>query len=188
MVRAKSTSYTLSNHPQRPNLGIFYCTTSRFRDTRLSKIGKIRNAPNDLKMILNTNQSKVSCIHQVLNTKNAHLLVRFSLRSAAFKIQGLWKSEMHRMTPNWTCTLNSQKNTICTKYYTRDVSLYDQRFRRYRTFYNSPLTTMLKTKNTQICQKNPKFDISHFFVQLSETLVQLWENGFYGRETPALWR
>ncbi len=38
----------------------------------------------------------------------------FDLRSAVFKIQVHWKSEMHRMTPNWTWALNSQKYSIYT--------------------------------------------------------------------------
>ena len=34
---------------------------------------------------------------------------------AVSEIQGRQKSEMHRMTPNWTWTLNSQKYTVYTK-------------------------------------------------------------------------
>ena len=37
ILAVKSTSYTLSAHPRGPNFGPFRSTTSRFRDTRLSK-------------------------------------------------------------------------------------------------------------------------------------------------------
>ncbi len=41
----------------------------------------------------------------------AQILVRFALKLAVSEIhvQGWWKSEMHRMSPKWTWTLNSQK-------------------------------------------------------------------------------
>ncbi len=45
------TLYTLNTHPQGPNFTLFRSTTSRFRDTMLSKIG---NAPNDPIMTLTT--------------------------------------------------------------------------------------------------------------------------------------
>ncbi len=58
---------------------------------------------------------------------------------------------MHRVTPNWTWTLNSQKHPMWTKYLPLTSKfwsislymLYDQRFPRYRTFYNFPLNTVL---------------------------------------------
>ena len=63
---------------------------------------------------------------------------------------------MHRITPNWPCTLNSQKYPMYTKYLPMrskfwSVSLHDQRFPRYRTFYDSPLTPK---KEQQNCQKS----------------------------------
>ncbi len=45
-------------------------------------------------------------------TPESQHLVRFALGLAVSEIQhvqGLWKMEMHRMTPNWSWTLNSQK-------------------------------------------------------------------------------
>ncbi len=49
------------------------------------------------------------------------------------------KSEMHRMTPNWTWTLNSQKYSMYTKYLPLrpkfwSVSLYDQLFLRHNMY------------------------------------------------------
>ncbi len=52
-------------------------------------------------------------------TPEAKTLVRFALRLAISEIQhvqGQRKLEMHRMTPNATWTLNSQKYSIYTKY------------------------------------------------------------------------
>ncbi len=49
----------------------------------------------------------------------AQILVRFALRLAVSEtqhVQGGRKSEMHRMIPNWTWTLNSQKYSMYTKY------------------------------------------------------------------------
>ncbi len=100
----------------------------------------------------------------------AQILVRFALRLAVSEIQGLQKSEMHRVTPNWTWTLNSQKYSIYTKYLPLrskfwSVSLYEQWFPRYRTFYNSPLTAMLnvpKKNNKKKKKKKPKIQNSKF--------------------------
>ena len=95
-------------------------------------------------------------------------MVRFALWPVVSKIQGRQKSEMHWMTPNWTWTLNSQKYPVYIKYLPQrpkfwSVSLYDQRFLRHRTFYNSPLTPMLnaqKGKQQQNnCQKIQNFTI-----------------------------
>ncbi len=51
------------------------------------------------------------------------------------------KLEMHRMTPNWTWTLNSQKYSIYTKYLPlrpkfSSVLLYDHPFPRYKVAEN----------------------------------------------------
>ncbi len=71
-----------------------------FSRYKIVKNQKYRNAPNDLKMNLNTKQSQVPCIHYVLTPK-AQMLVPFTLRLAVFDIQSYLKSEiskMHRMT------------------------------------------------------------------------------------------
>ena len=50
-LTVKSTLYTLCTYPRSPNFGTLRSTTNRFHDTSSSKIG---NAPNDLKLNLNT--------------------------------------------------------------------------------------------------------------------------------------
>ena len=52
----------------------------------------------------------------------------------------------------------------------RSVSLYDQRFPRYRTFYHSPLTTMLNIPKKK--QKMPKIQNFEHFTMLYTTLVE----------------
>ncbi len=54
----KSTPYTLSNYPE-AQMWQFCSTTRHFRDTRLLKIGKIGNVLIDLRLTLDTWQSKV---------------------------------------------------------------------------------------------------------------------------------
>ena len=58
------------------------------------------NAPNDPKLNLNTEQSKLLYIHWIF-TPEAQILARFAPRQAISEIQGHKKSEMDRMTkPN----------------------------------------------------------------------------------------
>ncbi len=62
-LAVKCTLYTqLSTYPRGPHFGPFLSRTRRFQHTytRLTRIG---NAPNDLTMKLNTQRSKVPCIH-----------------------------------------------------------------------------------------------------------------------------
>ncbi len=79
----KNTLYILSTYLQRPNFLPFRSTASRFPDTRLSKSGKIINAPNDIKLTEHLTV-KVPCIHKVI-THEAQIMVRFALRPAVFK-------------------------------------------------------------------------------------------------------
>ena len=51
------------------------------------------------------------------------------------------------------------------------VSLYDQWFPRYHTFYNSALTTMLNDQKKKTEQKCQKFKISYFSI-LWTTLIE----------------
>ncbi len=58
------------------------------------------------------------------------------------------------MTSNGLETLNGKKYPVYTKYVTLEpkfwsVLLYDQPLSRYRTFYNSQLTTMLNGQKEQ---------------------------------------
>ncbi len=103
-------------------------------------------------------------------TPEVQIFVVFSLWLAVSKIQGQRKSEMHRVTPKWTWTLNSQKYPIHPKYSPLgskfwSVSLYGQQFPRYGTFYHFPLTTMLNApKRTK---KLPKIQNLKFHNSLS---------------------
>ena len=108
-LTGKSIIYTLHTYPRGPNFGPFRSTTSCFRDTRSSKIG---NAPSDHKLNLDEHLTvKILYMHILYLPQGAQTLVHFALRLAVSEIhvQGGQKSEMHRMTPNWTWTLNSQK-------------------------------------------------------------------------------
>ncbi len=90
------------------------------------------------------------------------ILVRFALRLAVSKIQGCQNSAMQRMTPNASWAPNTQRYPVYNKYFPLrpkfwSILLYDQRFPRYHTFYNSPLTTMLNNqKRTKRFAKNFK--------------------------------
>ncbi len=79
-LTVKSTLYTLNTYPCGPNFRSFRSTTSRFRDTKSSKIG---NAPSDPKLNLNT--SKVPYVNYVLSPE-VQSLVRFALRPPVSKI------------------------------------------------------------------------------------------------------
>ena len=88
------------------------------------------------------------------------VLIHFALRLAVSKTQGNQKLEMHWVIPNWTWTFLTVKSTLAiyTKYLPMrskfwSVSLYDQGFPRYCTFYNTPLTNML---NVPPPKKKPK--------------------------------
>ena len=74
---------------------------------------KIRNAPSDPKLNLNTYTVK-STLYTLIACEEAQILVRVALRLTVSGIQRHQTSEMHRMTPNWTWTLNSQKYPIYT--------------------------------------------------------------------------
>ncbi len=139
-----------------PHFRPFHSTISRFQDTTCIRSVKIGNAPNDPKLNLNTIQAKVLYIHWIL-TPEVQILVRFTLRLVVSEIQGRQKSEMHRVTPNWTWPLNSKKYPIYTTYLPPrskfwSVLLYDQRFPRYHTFSHFPLTPMLNVPKIE--QKN----------------------------------
>ena len=159
-----SQNYTLdalNTYPRNTNFVQFCSTTSRFRDTRSSKIG---NAPNDPTLNL-TFKSTLYTLNTYPRCPN---LVHFALQPAVFKIQGCRKTEMCRMTPNSTWTLNTQSYPVYTEYlYQRpkfwSVSLHDQRFPRHRTFYHSPLTPILNIKKNKNC---------HLYTTLVETLLR----------------
>ena len=115
---------------------------------------------------------------QWILTHEIQILVHFALRLSISEIQG-HSLEMHRVTSNWTWPLNSQKYTMYTKYLPMrskfwPLSLCDQRFPRYCTFYNSPLTAMLKVqkqnKKKKKCQKSKNWNFTILYTTLLETL------------------
>ncbi len=74
------------------------------------------------------NRQKYSICTKYLITSEAQILVRFAIRLAVSKIQHLqsqWKLEIHRMTPNWTWRLNSQKYSIYTKCLPHEAQILD---------------------------------------------------------------
>ena len=109
------------------NFGPFCSAITGFCDTRSPKI---RNASNDPKLW-------------------TQILVRFALQIAVSEIQGRQKSETHRMPPNWTWTLNSQKYPVYTKYVLLRPKfwsglLYDQPFSRYKVVDKSEISEMYR--------------------------------------------
>ena len=63
-----------------PNLGPFCSTTSHLRDKKLLKFGKLGDVPNDLRLPLDTRQSKST--PYTLSTREAQISVRFTLQLA----------------------------------------------------------------------------------------------------------
>ncbi len=162
-LTVKSTLYTLYTYPWGPNFAPFRSTISRFWDRTCTKSVKFGNAPNDPKLNLNTYQSKVLYIHLIL-PQEVQTLVSFALQLAVSEIQhvqGGHKSEVHRMTLNWTWTLNSQKYSIYTKYSPQrpkfwSVLLYDYPFSRYN---------MYKAGENQKCTEWPQTELEHLIVK-----------------------
>ncbi len=151
-----------------PCLGPFCFMTIRFRDAR-SKIEKIGYSPDDLKMTLNS-EKYFAHIHSVLTpTANFRSISLYygQLFSEYRFVKTRKYRNLHRMTPDWLWTLNGKKHPVYTKYLPLrpkfwSVLLEGQPFSRYRTFYNSYLTTMLNGQKEN--KKDlPQFQISQFF-------------------------
>ncbi len=79
-LTVKSTLYTLNTYPYGPNFRPFRSTTSRFWDTRSSKIA---NAPSDPNLNLTTYQSILHHVHDPISPE-VQILVRFALRLALY--------------------------------------------------------------------------------------------------------
>ena len=105
----KTTLCTLNTRLRGPNFNPFRSTASHFRDTGFSKIG---NAPNDSRMTLITEVSKVPCVHIML-TPEAHASPLFALRPASFEIQVFRKSKWTKWPQNDINHL-SVKSTLYT--------------------------------------------------------------------------
>ncbi len=140
-------------------------------------MSKTGNALNDPKLTLEQLLSTLQALKTYIWGWN---FCPFCYMTTAFRFlryKVVRKSEMHQMTPNWTWTLNSQNYPVYTKGLPQgptfwSVLLYDQRFRRYCTFYNSPLTPMLNTqkKNKQICQKWKIWIVTILYTTLVEII------------------
>ena len=121
------------------------------------RLAKHRTAPNNPRMTLITEMSKIPCVHWIL-TPEAQISLCFALRPAVFKIQVFQKSKCtewpqndlkHLRVKSTLCTLNT--NLWGPKFHS--VSLYDQSFPRYRIFKNRK------------CAQWPQNDLNHWSVK-----------------------
>ncbi len=141
-------------------------------------------APNDPQMTLNHTTSNVAhiCTTCILESQISLCL---ALQGTAhhFEIQVILR-QVHRMTLKRPWTLqNHQRYSIYASSIAESqisplsVLLYYQPFSRYRTFYYSPLTTMLNGQKITK-KKLPKIKNSHFFYgrDHSQEYTQIWGN------------
>ena len=108
------------------------------------------------------------------------MFVRFALWLAVSKIQGRQKSEMHRVTPNWTWTVNSQKYPIHTKYSPPRSKFWSVSLRptvsKISHILSFPIDSHVKRPKTEQKKKNaknPNFEIS-----------QCYSLSNFGRDSP----
>ncbi len=95
----------------------FRSTNSRFRDTTCTRSGKIGKHRMTQNWTWTLNSKNTLYTKYMLNTYvRGPNIGPFSSASSRFLDTRLSKSEMHRITPNWTWTRNSQKYPTCTKY------------------------------------------------------------------------
>ncbi len=105
-------------------------------------------------------------------TPEAQILVRFALWLTVSEIhfvhvKGHQKSEMHRMTPNWTWTLSSQTYSIYTKYLplrpkVSSVLLYDHPFPRYKFAENRKCTEWPQTELEHLTGKSTLYTLNTY--------------------------
>ncbi len=142
-----------------PNVGPFHSTNSLFSRYNMYKVSENRKC---------TEWPKTELEHLTVKS------TQYTLDTTPWGLNfGPFRPKTSRFRDT-TCQQYSQKHPV----YTKDlllgpkfwsVSLYDKRFSRYRTFYNSPLTTMLNGhKKGQT--KFPKCQYSNFTILLT-TLV-----------------
>ena len=142
------------------NFTAFCSTTSCLRDSGHFET----NALNDSKLTLNITRSYVPHIC-VTSIHECQISLSFTTTSG-FRVTGHLRT-VHWMTPKWPCTLQGQRYTtyvllvsLGPKFWS--ISLYDERFPWYGTFYDSPLTPMLnaqkrtakKKKKEEKCRKS----------------------------------
>ncbi len=101
-----------------------------------------------------------------LNTPEAQILVRFTVRLSVSEIQGCQISEMYRMAPNWTWTLNSQKYSI----YTLNTYRWGPNFVLPHWLPYETVKKKKRTKKKKI-EEEQKFNILNFSI-LVATLVE----------------
>ena len=108
-------------------------------------------------------------------TTESQILVSFALRLAVSKMQTCTRSAKIGNAPNapklnlntWQSKLLYIHHKLTPEAKFWSVALYSQRFPRYRTFYNLPLTTHYHVKRPNKEQKNsPKFKISNVTILL----------------------
>ncbi len=117
-------------------------------------------------------QSKVLYIH-LIRTPELQNFVCFALWLAVSKIQGCQISEMHRVTPNWTWTLNSQKYLMYTEHLPLrprfwSISLYDQPFPRYKLY---------KVGKNRKCNDWPQINLQHLTVKSTLYTLKTYPRG-----------
>ena len=91
--------------------------------------------------------------------------VRFTLQLGVSKIQGREKSEIHRMIPNWTWIHNNQKYLYTLNTHSRganiwSVSLYDERFSRYKVAENQKCTEWPQTELEHLIVKSTLYTLN----------------------------
>ncbi len=88
----------------------------------------------------------------------------FALGLAVSEIQGRQKLEKRQMTPNWiehfTVKVRYVHQNLTPEVQLWSASHYDQRFPRYCTFCNSPLTTVLNVPKKNKKNVRPRADSS----------------------------
>ncbi len=107
LLTVQNTLYAPSTYPRGPNFGPFHSTTNFFfRGTRLSKI---RNAPNNLRMTINIEMSNLKCSSSIY-IKNlppeVPILVRFALRADVLEVR------LSNVGSDIRLTLNAEQSKV----------------------------------------------------------------------------
>ncbi len=165
-LTVESTLHTLNTHPRGPNLIPFRSTASRFRDTRLLKIG---NAPNNPRMTLSTLLSNISLY--VMNTHpQGPNFTQFRSTTNRFWDTCTSLSKIRNPPNDLRMILSTCIHWILTprpKFY--PVSLYGQPFSRNKLVENRK------------CTEWPENDIEHLTVKSTLYTLQnthLWGSNF----------
>ena len=142
---------------------------------KVAEVGNI-NVPNDPKLNFNSTLYTLNTYPWGPNCGPFHSTISLFRDTTCIRSP---KSEVYRMTPNWTWTLNSQ-NTLYM--YTLNTTSEAQILVRFTlqpavskisTFYNSSLTTMWngQIKNKKNCQK---FKFHYSFNNFGRDIHEFW--------------